>query len=149
VRKDIGGWHVVALDLWYAPGQAREVPANAGFSKALALLERAAKDHPEAVRLMDVSRFAEFERWQIYARHAHKCGFWGYAMAEVFGSRSRAGSHAGTQVPLLSIHFREANAPCAAPHLDAGGNPGAMHSILDVLRMLDPAEQRRLFGGTV
>lgn len=146
MRKHIGEWHVVALDLWYAPGQAREVATNQGLSRAGVLLERAGQAHPEVVRLVDVSGFAEFERWQIYSRYAQRCGFWGYALAEVFGSRSRAGSYAGTIVPLLAIHFREAPVPCAAPHLDGRKSGGELHTILDVLRMLHPDEQHRLFG---
>jgi hypothetical protein len=149
VRRPIGAWHVVAVDLWYAPGRALAAPANAGLPRALALLARAATAHPEAVRLVDTTGFAEFERWQVYARHAGQCGAWGYALAEVFGSRSRAGSHAGLGVPLLSVRFREAAAPCVAPHRDMSEPGHRLRSALDLLGMLAPWEQARLFGEPV
>ncbi len=149
VRRSIGGWYVVAMDLWYAPGQALAAPANAGLQRALALLARAAAAHPEAVRLVDTSRFAAFERWQVYARHASQCGAWGYAVAEVFCSRSRAGSDAGWGVPLLSVRFRETAAPCVAPHRDLSEPGGRLRSIFDLLTMLAPREQARLFGEPV
>jgi hypothetical protein len=154
VRRPIGSWHVVAMDLWYSPGRADpEAAANTGLPRAVELLGRAAAGRPEAVRLIDVSDFAEFERWQLYALHARRCAYWGYALAEVFGSRARAGSYAGLTVPLLSVHFREAAVPCAAPHRvsehDAeDGVRRSLRTILDLLRLVDRSEQFRLFGET-
>ena len=144
MRRPIGDWHVAAMQLWYTPGREGPEPANAGFDRAMTLLRRAAATWPKEVHLVDVSGFSEFERWQVYVQYARRCGGWGYALADVFGSRTRAGSYAGLSVPLLGVLFHEGDTPCAAPHRDL--RPPAMRSILDVLRLLGPLEQLRLFG---
>ncbi|HVB09370.1 MAG TPA: hypothetical protein VNM16_03265 [Bacillota bacterium] len=149
MRRSIGEWRVLAMDLWYSPGRAADTPVNRGLDRATDLLRRAAAVHLGAVRLIDASAFAEFERWQIYARHARHCTYWGYAVADAFGSRVRAGSYAGLSVPLLSIHYREAGPACVAPHHATGTRPRALRTILDLLSLLDPAEQKRLFGEPV
>lgn len=136
----------MAMDLWYAPGQALAVPANAGLSRSLALLARAAAAHPDVVWMMDTSGFADFQRGRLFLRHARQCGAWGYTLAQVFGELPHPGAHAGLGVPLLSVRFWERAVPCVAPHWDLTSPDGGLRSILDFLGMLAPAEQARLFG---
>lgn len=67
-------------------------------------------------------------------------------MRRVFGTNSTSGCWPCRQVPLCSIQFAEAEIPMVAPYRNNQLRNGQTVSILEVLRMLAPAEQERMFG---
>lgn len=153
---DIGSRQVVRIGLWWSRGQLAPgfEAYNAGFEEARDLLTAAAGHHPATVTVYDA--VTEDEGLDLYEQSVKpsaspgQSSWWDYRISGVFGSRQHPGCWTGRAVPLLLMHFDGAPAPYAVPHEERREHDGSrerqVRTILDVLRMLNPAEQERLFG---
>ena len=153
---DIGGRQVLRIGLWWSRDQlALGFEAlNAGFEKARDNFTQASDRYPETVKVYDA--VTEDEGRNLY-EHSVKpsaspgeSSWWDYRISGVFGSNQYPGCWTGRTVPLLLVHFDGVLTPYAAPHEERRERDGSrerqVRTILDVLRMLAPAEQERLFG---
>ena len=151
---EVGTRHVSRIELRYAwdvcvPGFE---PDNAGFDEARVLLSDAEKAHPEIVHVYDtVSKpegLAVYEQVVKPSAAPGATSRWDYSV-NPFGSNQSPGCWTGREVPLLLVYFENLAVPLAAPYREprsVHGPRGDIRTILDVLRMLGPAEQEYLFG---
>lgn len=151
---DIGTRQVARIELRYA--RDISVPAfepyNAGFDEALILVSDAEKTHPEIVKVYDTVSQSEgqavYEQVVKPSAVSGATSKWDYSVS-VFGTNKFPGCWTGREVPLLLVYFEDLAVPLAAPYREpraAHGPRGDVRTILDVLRMLGPDEQERLFG---
>lgn len=153
--ESVADLRVVRMDLWYSPHQTQPWPTNAGFEEARTLVARAAQTHPAELALNESERSID-EAMGLYAEHVKPTaspmtqGSWDYRVSGLFGSNQYHGSWTGREVPLLVITFAEVAIPFVAPYEERrrdGSATRTLHTILDVLRALNPDDQEHLFGG--
>ena len=146
---------VVRMDLWYSPNQTQPWPSNAGFEDARKLVARAAHTHPAELALNESERSID-AAMALYEEHVKPTaspmtqGSWDYRVSGLFGSNQYHGSWTGREVPLLVITFAEVATPFVAPYEERrrdGSAARPLHTILDVLRALNPDDQERFFAG--
>jgi hypothetical protein len=154
--SDIGSRQVLRIGLWYVEDDL--VPGfeawNAGFEQARDLMTLASDRHPETVNVYDaVTQDQGRELYEQSVKPSASPGqssWWGYRISGVFGSKQYPGCWTGREVPLLLVHFDGVTLPYAAPNegkrARGGSRERSVRTILNVLQMLGPAEQQRLFG---
>lgn len=148
----IGSLQVKRLDLFASRVWDSTLPCNAGFEEARSLLGDASGSHPESVALHDASNWSEDQRRTFYkdrlkdtASLLHPSGMrWDYRLRTVLGTNSRRGCYTGGDVSVLVVEFVSPPVPLAAPH--AKWKYEGQRTMLDVLRLLAPDQQHRLFG---
>ena len=153
---DIGSRHVARIGLWWSWGQVGPgfEAYNAGFEEARDLLTEAVGRHPKTVKVYDVVTKDEgrdlYEHSVKLSASPGEARWWDYRITGVFGSKQYPGCWTGRTVPLLLVHFDGVLTPYPAPHEERRERDGSgerqVRTILDVLLMLGPAEQERLFG---
>ncbi len=150
--EEIGALQVRRLELFATAGWDPTFPWNASFEEARSLLEGASGRRHGFVALHDVSDWSEDQRRDLYeerikhtASPLHPTGRrWNYKLRTVLGTNSRRGCYTGAVVPVLIVKFADPPVPLVAPH--AKWKNGGQRTMLEVLRLLAPDQQRRLFG---
>lgn len=151
--ESLAGLRVVHLDLWWSPQHTQEWPCNARFQDARTLLTLAAESQPAEVAIHEADPSFD-DAVQLYEERVKLTaspmtqGSWNYRVSGIFGSKQYHGCWTAREVPLLLVTFAEVATSLVAPHEErrrGGSSDRQFRTILDVLHMLNPEDQERLF----
>ncbi|HVB00554.1 MAG TPA: hypothetical protein VNE42_04760 [Acidimicrobiales bacterium] len=126
------------------------MPENANIVAAHELLKTASTLNPEIVRVHDASSFQRDDCIKLYRdEFATSAVAWDYRISKLFGSHKYHGSNSGRYVPALVIRFTGDAIQVVGPHEQwrrvSGDTRYELHTVFDVLHLLNTTEKTRIF----
>lgn len=153
--RDVPRWHVAWVGWWYAPTGVRPGATNSGHERVHALIARGAERHPDLCTWTDASGLSDPDRWALYAEFPVNAAVgWNVAARGVYGSRAHPDRSGGVGVSLLALRFAECDLALVATHYEwqidpttgRARRPYRFRTALELLRLVSPDQQLRLFG---